>query len=61
MIKIVNSYSKWPPLAHTQSLSLNATHQLLNYATHQLEELQLLSEVTALNFQYWDVYLEPSP
>ena len=31
-----------------------ATHQL-NYATHQLENLQLPSEETALNFQYWDV------
>ena len=31
-----------------------ATHQL-NYATHQLENLQLLSEETALNFQYWNV------
>ena len=31
-----------------------ATHQLI-YATHQLENLQLPSEETALNFQYWDV------
>ena len=27
----------------------------LNYATHQLENLQLPSEETTLNFQYWDV------
>ena len=31
-----------------------ATHQL-NYETHQLENLQLPSEETALNFQYWDI------
>ena len=31
-----------------------ATHQL-NYATHQLENLQLPSEETALNFNYWEV------
>ena len=38
-----------------------ATHQL-NYATHQLENLQLPSEETALNFQYWDVSsCKPSP
>ena len=38
-----------------------ATHQL-NYATHQLENLQLPSEKTALNFQYWDVSTyKPSP
>ena len=34
----------------------------LNYATHQLENLQLPSEETALNFQYWDVSTrKPSP
>ena len=27
----------------------------LYYATYQLENLQLPSEETALNFQYWDV------
>ena len=38
-----------------------ATHQL-NYATHQLENLQLPSEENALNFQYWDVFSsKPSP
>ena len=38
-----------------------ATHQLY-YATHQLENLQLPSEETALNFQYWDVSTcKPSP
>ena len=31
-----------------------ATHQL-NYAIHQLENLQLLSEETAFNFQYQEV------
>ena len=31
-----------------------ATHQFI-YATHLLEYLQLPSEETALNFQYWDV------
>ena len=31
-----------------------ATHQL-NYATHHLKNLQLPSEETALNIQYWDV------
>ena len=31
-----------------------ASHQF-NYATHQLENLQLPSEETGLKFQYWDV------
>ena len=39
---------------HTVLKSLLATHHL-NYATHQMENLQLLSEETTLNFQYWDV------
>ena len=39
---------------HTVLKSLVATHQL-NYATHQLENLQLPYEETALNFKYWDV------
>ena len=34
----------------------------MNYATHQLENLQLPSEETALDFQYWDVSTcKPSP
>ena len=38
---------------HTDLKSL-WPHQL-NYATHQLGNLPLPSEETALNFQYWDV------
>ena len=49
-----------PPLACTQSFNLCATH-LLNYGIHQLESLQLPSEETTLNFQYWDVSWKPSP
>ena len=36
-------------------LSHNGGPHQLNYATHHLEILQLPSEETALNFQYWDV------
>ena len=36
------------------------THQL-NYATHQLENLHLPSEDTALNFQYWNVLFLQHP
>ena len=49
--KIVNSYSKWPPLTHTQSLVFVAAQQL-NYLTYQPENLQLRSKEIALNFQY---------
>ena len=42
-------------LAHRQSVSLFAATHQLNYTTHQLENLQLSSEETTLNFQYWEV------
>ena len=38
----------------THTVYFVATHQP-NYAAHQPENLQLPSEETALNFQYWDV------
>ena len=39
---------------HKVLKSLRPLHQL-NYATHQLENLQLRSKETAINFQYWVV------
>ena len=52
-IKITNSYSKWTPLACTQSLSLCGHSSIELRST--LANLQLPSKETTLNFQYWDV------
>ena len=52
-IKFINSYSKWPPLAHTQPVSLcgHSSIELCNTLTGKSAP----SEETAVNFQYWDV------
>ena len=60
-IKIVNSYSKWPSLAHTQSSSL-CGHSSIGFRNTTIGKSALPSEETALNFQYWDISTcKPSP
>ena len=56
-IKIINSYSKWPPLACTQSLSLcgHSPIELRNASTGK-------SAAASLNFQCWGISsCKPSP
>ena len=60
-MEITNSYSKWPPLACIQSISLcgHSSTELHNTSTGNL---QLPSEETTLNFQYWyATSCKPSP
>ena len=53
-IKMSTSYSKWSPIACTQSLSLSG-HSSIELRNTSTANLQLPSEETSLIFQYWDV------